>query len=660
MVIWSSEIKELERLNASLTGHFPELERELSHLVSSDDPNVLMLYSRRCLEVIITDLCEKELKRPRKTYPLKGIIDKLNKEEKVPSHIITSMHGLNDLSTYGAHPKDFDTEQVKPTLSNLAIIIKWFVKYRGLQIPDSIASDQEHYPAKQTNPPGASRRERNKIALIASAFVLFISVIVLLGLLNIIELGNKGAFVSNLEKSIAVLPFTNLSGNPDQEYFSDGMMDEILDRLFKIGDLKVISRTSSMRYKNSELSLKEIAGELGVSAILEGSVRRAGNIVRITVQLIDARNDTHLWSETYDGDLSDLSKIFAMQSKVAQSVARELKAVIAPEEKQLIDKIPTENPEAYKAIQKGQYFLNKFTDEALDSALQYFELAKEIDPDYVLAYYGIAGVWSFRQQSGLVSPAEGNQKSMDALMKAYAIDSNNAVVQGGLAVKKVWGTYDWEGGESGFKKSISLNPNDAGSHAAYSHLLNILGRPDEALEQIDIAIRLDPVNPFITTFYAVDLFMARKYEESIKAHNKALNLEPGYPFTLSNLWQPYYMVGRTEEAYETLKSLWSMDPESLKSLEQGYLKDGIRGAVLSLADRLDEIWTNNPQQFFCPSVIAMYYSAGQETDKAIYWLEQAYKIRDPNLPYLLMPVYDNVRNDPRFIEIARKMNLPNK
>jgi len=286
MTIWSSEIKELERLNASLTGHFPDLEKELSHLVSSDDPNVLMLYSRRCLEVIVTDLCEKELLRPRKTDPLKGIIDKLNKEEKVPSHIITSMHGLNDLSTYGAHPKDFDTEQVKPALSNLAIIIKWFVKYRGLQIPDSIASDQEHYIAKQKNSvPGTSRRKRNKIALIASAFVLFISVIVLLGLLNIIELSNKGAFISNLEKSVAVLPFTNLSDDPEQEYFSDGMMDEILDRLFKIGDLKVISRTSSMRYKNSELSIKEIAGQLGVSAILEGSVRRAGNLVRIIAQI---------------------------------------------------------------------------------------------------------------------------------------------------------------------------------------------------------------------------------------------------------------------------------------------------------------------------------------------------------------------------------------
>jgi len=359
-------------------------------------------------------------------------------------------------------------------------------------------------------------------------------------------------------------------------------------------------------------------------------------------------------------NLSDLSKIFAMQSEVAQSVAKELKAVIAPEEKQLIDKIPTENPEAYEAIQKGQYFLNKFTADALDSALQYFELAKKIDPENIMAYTGIGSVWTFRQQWGLVTPAEGNQKGMDALMQAYALDSNNAVVQSNLASKKVWGTFDWEGGESGFKKSILLNPNNAGTRAAYSHLLNILGRPDEALEQIDIALKLDPVNPFITTFYAVDLFMARKYEESIKAHNEALSLEPGYPFALTNLWQPYYMVGRTEEAYETLKSFWSMDPESLKSLEQGYLKDGFRGAVLSLADRIGEIWTNNPQQFFCPVDIAIYYSAVQETDKAIYWLEQAYKIRDPNLPYLLLPVYDNVRNDPRFIEIARKMNLPYK
>jgi len=196
----------------------------------------------------------------------------------------------------------------------------------------------------------------------------------------------------------------------------------------------------------------------------------------------------------------------------------------------------------------------------------------------------------------------------------------------------------------------------------YSHLLNIMGRTEEALEQIGIALKLDPMNPFIISFHAVDLYMARKYEESIKVFNDALSIEPGYFFVMANIWYPFYMTGRIEEAYEALQSFWSMlDPESVKYLEQGYLKDGIRGAILSLSFSLGELWTENQDKMVlpvAPTDMAMYYSAGRETDKSVYWLEKAYKFRDPNLPYLLMPIYDNVRNDPRFKDLCKRMKLP--
>jgi tetratricopeptide (TPR) repeat protein len=248
---------------------------------------------------------------------------------------------------------------------------------------------------------------------------------------------------------------------------------------------------------------------------------------------------------------------------------------------------------------------------------------------------------------------------MEALMKAYDLDSNNAIVQYTLAGKKVWGMFDWAGGETGFKKSILLNPNSAMTRAAYSHLLNILGRPEEALEQIDLALKLDPMNPFITTFYGVDLYMARKYDEAVRAFNDALNLSPGYPFALSNLWQAYLAAGRTEEAYASLKSFYSLvDPELVKALELGYSNDGFRGALLSLAERLEDLWTNNLNQFFSPLDICFLYCLTKETDKAIYWVEQAYRVRDPNLPYLLFPTYDNIRNDPRFMELCQRMKLP--
>ena len=506
---------------------------------------------------------------------------------------------------------------------------------------------------------GGGKSKITKIYITASIII----ILLIAGIFTIPALVKKRSALSEsiTDKSIAVLPFTNLSNDPEQEYFTDGMLEERLDRLFKIGDLKVTSRTSSVRFKDSTLPLKDIAHELGVSTILEGSVRKIENNVRITVQLIDARSDTHLWSDVFDVDLTDLSHIFSIQSEVAQLIADKLHAVITPQEKQLIEKIPTENLEAYEAYLKGQFYLNKFTPDALDSAQHYFELAKNIDPDYIFAHLGISGVWTYRQQWGLVTPAEGNPKSMEALMKAYDLDSNNAVVQSTLAAKKVWGMFEWAGGEACFKRSISLNPNDAMTRAAYSHLLNILGRPEEALEQIDIGLKLDPMNPFIITFYGVDLFMARKYDEAIKAYTAALNLAPDYPFALTNLWQAYLADGQTEKAYDYLKSFWSLvDPECGKALEAGYLKDGFKGALLSLTDRLIELWTNNPNQFFAPFDLAILYAEAHDIEKSIYWLEQSYNIKDPNLPYLLLPSIDILRDDPRFQNLCQKMNLPYK
>jgi TolB-like protein len=467
----------------------------------------------------------------------------------------------------------------------------------------------------------------------------------------------------HLEKSIAVLPFRNDSHDSTTTIFMDGVMEEILNRLQAIKELIPISRSSVEQYRITTKSLPEIARERNVNYVLEGSGQKFGDSIILRVQLIEVRNgrERHLMGSSFRQKLESANTFFNIQSLVAQSIASELNARITPQEKKLIEKLPTDNLEAYEAYLKGQFYLNKFTPSDLDSAMQYFELAKKTDPKYAVAYTGICDVWSYRQQWGLITPAEGNPRSMQAVMKAYVLDSNNAVVQYTLASKKVWGMFDWAGGETGFKKSISLNPNNAMTHAVYSHLLNLTGRPEEAMGQIDIALKLDPMNPFITTFYGIDLYMTRKYDEAIKAYNDALNLSPGYPFTLTNLWLAYQAAGRTEEAYATLKFFWSMfDPQLVKSLEQGYLKDGFKGALLLLADRLVELWTNNPNQFFAPTDIASLYSLANETDKALNLLERAYNSRDPNIPYLLFPTYDNLRNNPRFQDLCRRMNLPYK
>lgn len=463
---------------------------------------------------------------------------------------------------------------------------------------------------------------------------------------------------ATMDKSIAVLPFTNLSNDPDQDYFSDGMMEEILDRLFKIGDLKVISRTSSMQYRNTNKSIKEIASELGVASILEGSVRRIGNNVRITVQLIDARTDVHLWSETYDGDLSDLSRIFIIQSEVAQSVARELKAVLSPQEIELIEKIPTTDLAAYDAYLKGQLFNRKLTKEGMDIAMQFFELAKERDPDFAIAYIGIASVWMYRQQTGIAKVSEASPLSEEAIMKALELDSTLSEVHQVLGGRRVWTEWDWEGGEKAYRKAIEINPNNAGAHMAFSHLLNILGRPDEAMEYIEIALELDPLNSMIWSFYGIDLVFARRFDEAIKAAEEALRIEPKAPVAYTAMIHALHMTGRYEEAWESIKSdLKNWLPDQAQAFDLDFDELGYKSTLKQAAEALK---TASESTNINPTSIAEFYVFAGDTDNAIYWLEKAYEEHDPNLPYLLDPIYDILRDEPRFQEIAHKMNLPYK
>jgi TolB-like protein len=365
MPIWSYEIKELEKLYESLGGKFPVLEKELQSLINTNDENVALLYSRRCLEVIITDLCECELKKSRGTEPLKGIIDKLQKEEMVPDNIIASMHGLNTLATFGTHPKDFDPEQVKPVLNNLLIIVKWYLGYKDPVTFSKLKAEDEKYRSGRADifTKIIHRLRKRSLLVISGLLLAVIITFIALAIFNVIKFDNrlKG------DKSIAVLPFTIPGNDTTQEYISYGLVEEILDRLCRIRNLKVISHQSSARFKNSDLSLKEIARELGASAILEGSVQKSGNKLRITAQLIDANTDTHLWSNKYDNVLSD---IFSIYSEVALSVAKELNAVINPEEKQLIDKKPTTNTEAWDIYLKGIFYLNQGTEKNFEIAMQ--------------------------------------------------------------------------------------------------------------------------------------------------------------------------------------------------------------------------------------------------------------------------------------------------
>ncbi len=459
--------------------------------------------------------------------------------------------------------------------------------------------------------------------------------------------------MKGLEKSIAVLPFINDSPSDSNRYFIDGIMADILNNLQTVKDLRVISRTSAEKYRNTTKSVPEIAKELGVNYIVEGSGQKSGNKMRLSVNLIRVVKEVHLWGKSYEKELNEVRNILDIQSQIANSITSELKAIVTPQEKQRIEKISTMNLEAYEAVKKGNFYWNKLSANDLETALKYYELAKEKDPKYAPAYTGIGSVWLGRQQMGLVSPAEALPRAKEALMKAYDLDSTAV----NLAGYYTWTMWDWEKGEKEFIRAIKLNTNDAQNRATYSHLLIILGRNEEALKQIEIALNLDPLNEFIKAFYGVVLTFVRKYDEAVKAFQDALKIEPNYPFAQGNFGYALALSGRHKDAVEQWKLCNAGDTELVNALEKGFNEGGYKGALLSY-NKVAELRYKN--SYWNPTDIAIDYALVGDNDKALYWLEAGYQIHEPNLPYLLLPVYDNLRDDPRFQDLCKRMKLPYK
>jgi len=463
------------------------------------------------------------------------------------------------------------------------------------------------------------------------------------------------------KKSIAVMPFKNMSNDPEQEYFSDGMMEEILDRLFKIGDLKVISRTSSMHYKNTDKPIKEIARELKVANIIEGSVRRAGNMVRIAVQLIDAGTDAHLWSEIYNGDLSDLSRIFSIQSDVAQAVARELKAVIVPEEKRLIEKIPTKDMTAYDEYLKGKFYVINVSpgDINMNTAMKYFERAKERDPEFPLAYAGIAQVWLVRQQMGFASPDEAGPKIAEAIERVLELDIQLAEVHYILACNNFLVKWNWEAAETDYKKVLEINPNHPEAHGVYSHLLIILGRVEEAMVHAELSIKLDPLNLWTIMWYCSDLLCLHRYDECISLCREFYEKDQtAYWMLLIGMYISHHMKKEYDEAFEGLKTVMCIQYKDYDHVFDQYEKLGYTGTLNLEADTL---MAQSKTKYVSQSDLAIMYSFAGNKKRALDCLEQAYEMRDPFVPYIgVYPNFAILHDEPRFQEIAREMGLPYK
>jgi serine/threonine protein kinase/Tfp pilus assembly protein PilF len=449
--------------------------------------------------------------------------------------------------------------------------------------------------------------------------------------------------------SIAVLPMENLSGNSDQEYFSDGMTEELITYLGKIGALRVISRQSVMQYKASEKLLPEIAQELNVDAVVEGTVAQFEEKVRITARLVEATTDRQLWADSYE---RNLQVVPALWSEVAQTIAREIEVALTPEEEQRIMKTQTVNPEAYDAFLKGRYFRAKETPEGLKKALVYLNQAIEIDPTYAPAYAGLAEAYSVLPSFGLLLPKDVDAKAEDAAKKALELDDTIAEAHTILAYQKFTYYWDWAGAEKAFKRALELFPANEVTRRRYALYLSRVGRHEEALTEMKRAIELDPISITQNTTSLGKLFYyARRYDQAIEQFRKTIDLDPMTSVAQIYLAASYVQTSKFEDALEASRKagIYASIGICVTHAAAGRKEEAQR----MIAELISE-WGAR-----IPTFVAWAYASLGEKDKAFDWLEKGYDQHDFFIHHLKVePSFDPLRSDPRFQDLLHRMKFP--
>ncbi len=457
-------------------------------------------------------------------------------------------------------------------------------------------------------------------------------------------------------ESLVVLPLDNLSGDPDQEYFADGMTEVLTSDLAKVSAIKVISRTSAMRYKGTDKPLPEIARELNVEGVVEGSVMRAGDRVRITAQLIEAGTDQHIWSESYERDLKD---VLSLQSGVARAIAREIEVTLTAEEVSLLSRERLVNSEAYEAYLKGRYHVEKATESDILKAIGYFDKAIEIDPSYAGGYTGLAYTYLYLAGWGYSPPGDIIAKAQAAALKAVDLDDKDAAAHTWLGFVRL-STLDWAGAEQELRKAIELNPGNAEAHRGYGHYLRGIGKQDEGLAEAEYGLDLDPLSLSLNADVATHLVHLGRYDEAIEQCEKTLELAPDFFRPQITLSLAYGQQGMDEEAFEAAKKAVSAlfgDTHVVEAMDEGYAKSGYKGARLAAANELAE---RSKQKYVKPFFIAFNYALAKQEEEALQWLEKAYAERDSMMLTFLKvdKTWDFVRSDPRFQNIMRRINFP--
>jgi TolB-like protein/Flp pilus assembly protein TadD len=457
-------------------------------------------------------------------------------------------------------------------------------------------------------------------------------------------------------RSLLVLPLENLSRDPEQEYFADGLTEELITRLARISALRVLSRTTAMYYKGVRKPLSEIARELNIDAVVEGSVFRSGDRFRISAQMIHAPTDTHLWAESYERNLRD---VLTLQSEVTQAIAREVEAKVSPQEQAQLARSRQVDPEVYESYLKGRYYWDKRTAEGLRKGSEYFQKAIEKDPTYAAAYAGLAdcadraGLWGF------VPPELGAGRARTVARKALEFDDTLSEAHSALGSALLHYEWDYLASENEFRRAISLNTSYATAHQWYGHCLAAMGRVDESLMETKQALRLDPLSPIISVSHAFVCWFAGQWDQAVEHCETALELHPNYLGLVWALANAYQGKGNFEQAIqerERAVKLSAGAPMFVAELGQSYAAAGQSDEALRILEQLREL---SKLRYVMAYWVALIHAGLKDRDETFRWLAKAYEERSAHLAYVKVdPRFDSLHSETRFSALLRRMNFP--
>jgi TolB-like protein/Tfp pilus assembly protein PilF len=455
-------------------------------------------------------------------------------------------------------------------------------------------------------------------------------------------------------KSIAVLPFLNMSADPENEYFSDGITEEILNALTKLDGLQVTSRTSSFAFKGKDQDVRSIGNQLGVNTVLEGSVRKAGNKVRITAQLINSSDGYHIWSEVYDRKLED---IFEVQDEISSKIANTLREKLTGKEKkeQLISS-PTKNIDAYNLFLKGRYNLNKWTPDGAKKGIEYFKDAIKLEPDFALPYSSIAFCYTMMAAMGQMSPQNAYKKAKENAQKSMELDDKLADAYVSLGLIKIFNEWDLKGAKKLFQTALTLKPGDCGIHHANYVYLGAVGKLDEALEEVKLAVQLDPLSLPINTSLAEAYMHLKEYDKAIEQLNKTLELDPTFRAALHSKGWAYFYRGDVDKSIETFMKYYNLLDDPLKGitgLGYVYAKSGRTEEANECINKMKER-EKRDKDISLNADFALIYTGLEDYDKVFYYLEKSFEEGNSAYFFRISPLGEDVVKDPRFKELNKK------